>query len=107
EAARRSQFQKAVMDCAVRRRATLLSEIRGARHGAGKRVRCYTISMPRRLLLTGASAALVLLVVLISRRLGAPPVAPMQVWRAATEARVVALTFDDGPNPPYTERLLD
>src|SRR4029453_8855010 len=28
------------------------------------------------------------------------------VWSAATSERVVALTFDDGPNPRYTERVL-
>ena len=27
--------------------------------------------------------------------------------RLNTDQRVVALTYDDGPNPPYTERLLD
>ena len=27
--------------------------------------------------------------------------------RLNTEERVVALTYDDGPNPPYTDRLLD
>ncbi|MDE0554649.1 MAG: polysaccharide deacetylase family protein [Candidatus Poribacteria bacterium] len=29
------------------------------------------------------------------------------VVRLNTDQRVVALTFDDGPNPPYTDRLLD
>ncbi len=29
------------------------------------------------------------------------------IVRLNTAGRVVALTFDDGPNPPYTERLLD
>lgn len=29
------------------------------------------------------------------------------IVRLNTERRIVALTFDDGPNPPYTERLLD
>ncbi len=29
------------------------------------------------------------------------------VVRLNTDERVVALTFDDGPNPPYTDRLLD
>ena len=29
------------------------------------------------------------------------------VVRLNTDQRIVALTFDDGPNPPYTERLLD
>ena len=29
------------------------------------------------------------------------------VVRLNTEQRVVALTYDDGPNPPYTDRLLD
>ena len=24
-----------------------------------------------------------------------------------TDQRIVALTFDDGPNPPYTDQLLD
>ncbi len=28
-------------------------------------------------------------------------------FRGETDARVVALTFDDGPNEPYTSRLLD
>ena len=27
--------------------------------------------------------------------------------RLNTDKRIVALTYDDGPNPPYTERLLD
>jgi peptidoglycan/xylan/chitin deacetylase (PgdA/CDA1 family) len=27
--------------------------------------------------------------------------------RLNTDQRIVALTYDDGPNPPYTERLLD
>ncbi len=27
--------------------------------------------------------------------------------RGAPALREVALTFDDGPNPPYTERILD
>ncbi len=29
------------------------------------------------------------------------------IVRLNTDQRVVALTYDDGPNPPYTERLLD
>ena len=29
------------------------------------------------------------------------------VVRLNTDQKVVALTYDDGPNPPYTERLLD
>ncbi|MDE0424157.1 MAG: polysaccharide deacetylase family protein [Candidatus Poribacteria bacterium] len=29
------------------------------------------------------------------------------IVRLNTDERVVALTFDDGPNPPYTDRLLD
>ena len=29
------------------------------------------------------------------------------VVRLNTDQRIVALTYDDGPNPPYTERLLD
>ena len=29
------------------------------------------------------------------------------IVRMDTDRRVVALTFDDGPNPPYTDRLLD
>ena len=29
------------------------------------------------------------------------------IVRMDTDQRVVALTFDDGPNPPYTDRLLD
>jgi peptidoglycan/xylan/chitin deacetylase (PgdA/CDA1 family) len=28
-------------------------------------------------------------------------------WRGSTTEKVVALTFDDGPNEPYTSRLLD
>jgi peptidoglycan/xylan/chitin deacetylase (PgdA/CDA1 family) len=28
-------------------------------------------------------------------------------WRASTNEKIVALTFDDGPNPPYTNSLLD
>ena len=28
-------------------------------------------------------------------------------WHARTQQRVVALTFDDGPCHPYTERLLE
>ena len=27
--------------------------------------------------------------------------------RLNTDKRLVALTYDDGPNPPYTDRLLD
>jgi peptidoglycan/xylan/chitin deacetylase (PgdA/CDA1 family) len=35
-----------------------------------------------------------------------------QIWghtlvHGPTDRRVVALTFDDGPNPPYTDRILD
>ena len=29
------------------------------------------------------------------------------IVRLNTDKRIVALTYDDGPNPPYTERLLD
>ncbi len=29
------------------------------------------------------------------------------IVRLNTDQRIVALTYDDGPNPPYTERLLD
>ena len=29
------------------------------------------------------------------------------IVRLNTDRRIVALTYDDGPNPPYTERLLD
>ncbi len=29
------------------------------------------------------------------------------IVRLSTEQRIVALTYDDGPNPPYTDRLLD
>jgi peptidoglycan/xylan/chitin deacetylase (PgdA/CDA1 family) len=29
------------------------------------------------------------------------------ITRADTEVKVVALTYDDGPNPPYTNQLLD
>ena len=29
------------------------------------------------------------------------------IIRINTDQRIVALTYDDGPNPPYTERLLD
>ena len=29
------------------------------------------------------------------------------IVRMDTDQRVVALTFDDGPNPPYTDQLLD
>lgn len=29
------------------------------------------------------------------------------VSRVSTEQRCIALTFDDGPNPPFTERILD
>ena len=29
------------------------------------------------------------------------------IVRLNTDQRLVALTYDDGPNPPYTERLLD
>ena len=29
------------------------------------------------------------------------------IVRLNTDQRIVALTYDDGPNPPYTDRLLD
>lgn len=29
------------------------------------------------------------------------------ITRISTDQRIVALTFDDGPNPPYTDQLLD
>ena len=29
------------------------------------------------------------------------------IVRLSTDQRIVALTYDDGPNPPYTDRLLD
>ena len=29
------------------------------------------------------------------------------IVRLDTDQRIIALTFDDGPNPPYTDRLLD
>lgn len=29
------------------------------------------------------------------------------VWRATTDDKVVALTFDDGPNEPFTSQILD
>ncbi len=32
---------------------------------------------------------------------------PWVLWRVRTEERVVALTFDDGPDPEYTERFLE
>ena len=29
------------------------------------------------------------------------------ICKISTDEKIVALTFDDGPNPPYTDRLLD
>jgi peptidoglycan/xylan/chitin deacetylase (PgdA/CDA1 family) len=34
-------------------------------------------------------------------------ISPELVWRIATDDRVVALTFDDGPHPRYTGQILD
>lgn len=41
------------------------------------------------------------------RRASAPQLFGEAVLRVDTSERALALTFDDGPNPPYTERLLD
>jgi peptidoglycan-N-acetylglucosamine deacetylase len=35
-----------------------------------------------------------------------PALSPAGIKRVKTDRNVVALTFDDGPNPPYTEKLL-
>jgi peptidoglycan/xylan/chitin deacetylase (PgdA/CDA1 family) len=38
---------------------------------------------------------------------GCTPLAPGQRFNGPRTRRVVALTFDDGPNPPYTSQVLD
>jgi peptidoglycan/xylan/chitin deacetylase (PgdA/CDA1 family) len=41
------------------------------------------------------------------RRASAPQLFGEAVRQVHTSEKVMALTYDDGPNPPYTEMLLD
>lgn len=41
------------------------------------------------------------------RRALDPMTAPLGSWRSSTDPAIVALTFDDGPDPDVTPRLLD
>ncbi|MCE2393248.1 polysaccharide deacetylase family protein [Candidatus Poribacteria bacterium] len=51
--------------------------------------------------------AVVGIVMMMLLRLFFKPPFGKNVIRLDTEQRLVALTFDDGPHPPYTDRLLD
>jgi peptidoglycan-N-acetylglucosamine deacetylase len=62
-------------------------------------------SVPRGPFLAGALAvAAVVLVGMLERR---APVFGRIFWRGRPDRRDVALTFDDGPNEPYTSQILD
>ena len=62
------------------------------------------------LLRFGVAVAALALLVYVSYRLFEDPTNQMfgpTVVSGPTDQRVVALTYDDGPNPPYTNRILD
>jgi peptidoglycan/xylan/chitin deacetylase (PgdA/CDA1 family) len=67
-------------------------------HAAGSRVSRPSVFVPVLL------AEAVLLVAMLERR---APLFGRVYWRSTTERRQVAITFDDGPTEPDTDRILD
>ena len=69
----------------------------------------FTTRTPRRRLATRLLPVLVLVISLVAYGYFIPtsPVFGKVYYEAPTKEKVVALTFDDGPNEPYTSQVLD
>ncbi len=69
----------------------------------------FALKTPRRRIATSLSTALALIIFFAAYGyfIPASPVFGKVYYRGTSTEKIVALTFDDGPNEPYTSRILD